>query len=47
MAKLGVIVLFMGVILSFHDTYWPYAIWGLVGWALLASLDYNIRKWRA
>ena len=47
MVRLSVIVLLMGVILSFHETLWGWAILFAVGWAALASLEYNLKKWGA
>ena len=44
--KLSLIVLMMGVILSFHNTLWPLTFWFVVGWAGLAALEYNLEKKR-
>ena len=44
MGKLAVIVLMMGVILSFHETLWGWAYLFAVAWAALASLEYNLKK---
>lgn len=44
MLRLSYVAIFAGVILSFHDTLWPLAFWFVVGWAALASLEYNLGK---
>jgi hypothetical protein len=41
MLRLSYVALFSGVILSFHDTYYPVAFWFVVAWATLASLEYR------
>jgi len=46
MVKLSTIVLLMGVILSFHETLWGWAGLFAIGWALLASVEYNLGKMR-
>jgi hypothetical protein len=42
MLRLSYVALLSGVILSFHDTYWPWAFWFVVAWAALASLSNRI-----
>jgi hypothetical protein len=44
MLRLSYVAIFSGVILSFHDTYWPLAIWCVMAWALLASAEYRFGK---
>ena len=47
MVRLSTIVLFMGLILSFHDTLWGFAFWFVVAWAGLAAVEYRIRRMNA
>ena len=44
MLRLSYVAILAGAILSFHDTYWPMAIWFVVGWAALASAEYRFGK---
>jgi len=44
MGKLGFIIIMMGVILSFHDTLWGWAGLFAIAWALLASVEYHLKK---
>jgi hypothetical protein len=44
MVRLSYVALVSGVILSFHNTYWPVAFWFVVAWATLASLEYRLGK---
>jgi len=42
MIRLSYVAILSGLILSFHETYWPWAFWFVVGWATLASLEYRL-----
>jgi len=44
MLRLSYVAIFAGVILGFHDTLWPWAFALVVGWAILASLEYRLGK---
>jgi len=44
MIKLSAVVIMIGVILSFHNTLWPFAFWFVVAWAGLAAIEYNLDK---
>ena len=39
MVRLSYVALVSGVILSFHNTYWPVAGLFVIAWATLASLE--------
>lgn len=42
--RLSYVSIVSGVILSFHDTLWPWAMGFVVLWATLASLEYHFGK---
>ena len=44
MVRLSAITLMMGVILSFHETLWNWAILFAIGWAVLASVEYRVKR---
>jgi len=44
MLRLSYVALFSGVILSFHNTYWPVAGLFVIALAGLASLEYRFGK---
>jgi uncharacterized membrane protein len=44
MYKLSAIAIMAGVILSFHDTLYPWALAFVVVWAGLASIHFNIKN---
>lgn len=44
MLRLSYVAIFAGAILSFHNTYWPWAGVFVIAWAALASLEYRFGK---
>lgn len=44
MLRLSYVAIFAGVILSFHEIYWPFATLCVMAWALLASAEHHFGK---
>lgn len=42
MLRLSYVAIFAGAILSFHDTYWPWAGLFVIAWATLATIEHRL-----